>query len=51
VVVSVLRSVARRRLVKIENPSACAALNWKVCKSEIALYYVCVSEIKSECVT
>jgi hypothetical protein len=35
---SVLRSVARRRLVKTEDPSACARVNWKVCKSAIALY-------------
>jgi hypothetical protein len=35
--VSVLRSVARRRLVKTESPSACATVNWKVCKSAIAL--------------
>jgi hypothetical protein len=36
--VSVLRSVARRRLVKTENRSACATVNWKMCKSAIALY-------------
>jgi hypothetical protein len=24
--------------VKTENPSACATVNWKVCKSAIALY-------------
>jgi hypothetical protein len=24
--------------VKTENPSACAAVKWKVCKSAIALY-------------
>jgi hypothetical protein len=24
--------------VEIENPSACAAVNWKVCKSAIVLY-------------
>jgi hypothetical protein len=36
--VSVLRSVARRRLVETENPSACATVNWNVCKSAIALY-------------
>jgi hypothetical protein len=28
--VSVLRSVARRQLVKTENPSACTAVDWKV---------------------
>jgi hypothetical protein len=38
VIVSMLRYVARRRLVETENPSACATLNCKVCKSAIALY-------------
>jgi hypothetical protein len=38
VLVSVLRSVARRRLVETENPSACATVNWKVSKSAVALY-------------
>jgi hypothetical protein len=28
----------RRRLVKAGNPSACAMVNWKVCKSAIVLY-------------
>jgi hypothetical protein len=36
--VSVLRSVARRRLVETENPSACATVNLNVCKSAIVLY-------------
>jgi hypothetical protein len=36
--VSVFRSVARRRLVGTENPSACATVNWNVCKSATALY-------------
>jgi hypothetical protein len=36
--VSVLRSVARRRLVKTDNLSACAAVNSKLCKSDIAPY-------------
>jgi hypothetical protein len=36
--VSVFRSVARRRLVETENLSACATVNWNVCKSAIALY-------------
>jgi hypothetical protein len=35
--VSVLRSVARRRLVKTENPSACVMVNCKLCKSVMAL--------------
>jgi hypothetical protein len=39
--VSVLRSVARGRLVEAENPSACATVNWNVCKSAIALYGQC----------
>jgi hypothetical protein len=46
VLVSVLRSVARRRLVKTEDPSACATVNWKVCKSAIALY---LSVIEGTC--
>ena len=37
-IVFVLISIARRRLVKKENPSACAMVNWKVCKSVIVLY-------------
>jgi outer membrane lipopolysaccharide assembly protein LptE/RlpB len=36
--VSVLRSVARRRLTKTENPSARAPVNCKVCRIAIALY-------------
>jgi hypothetical protein len=36
--VSVLRWIARRRLVKTENPSACATVNCKLCKSATALY-------------
>jgi hypothetical protein len=46
VLIPVLRSVARRRLVKTENPSACAAVNWKLCKSAIALY---LNVIKRTC--
>jgi hypothetical protein len=30
VLISVLRSVARTRLVESEDPSACAAVDWKV---------------------
>jgi hypothetical protein len=32
--------------VKTENPSACATVNWELCKSAIALY---LSVIKSAC--
>jgi hypothetical protein len=38
VLVSVLRSVVRRRLVKTGNPGGCATVDWKVCKSATALY-------------
>jgi hypothetical protein len=51
VLVCVSKSVARRRLVERETPSACATLNGKVCKLAIVLYGLCVSVIKSECVT
>jgi hypothetical protein len=34
-----------------DNPSACATVNWKVFISAIALYCLCVSVTKSECVT
>jgi hypothetical protein len=50
VLVSVLRSVARRRLVQTENPSVCATVTWNVCKSAIALNYLCnLSAIKRVC--
>jgi hypothetical protein len=48
VLASVLRSVTRRRLVKTENPSACATVKWKVCKSAIALYCLYLSAIKRD---
>jgi hypothetical protein len=34
------KSVARIRLVKTENRSACVTVNRKVCRSAIALYYL-----------
>jgi hypothetical protein len=50
-IIPVLRSVARRRLVEIVNPSACATVKCKLCKSAISLYGLCVSLIKYERVT
>jgi hypothetical protein len=32
------KSVARIRLVKAEKPSACATVNWEVCRITVALY-------------
>jgi hypothetical protein len=46
VLVSVLRYVARIRLVKTVNPSACATVNCKLCKSAIGLH---LSVIKTTC--
>jgi hypothetical protein len=46
VLVFVLTSVGRRRLVKTDNSSACATMNWKLCKSVIVLY---LSVIKRAC--
>jgi hypothetical protein len=51
VIVCASTSVARRRLVETENPSACATARCNWCKRDIALYCLCVSVIKSECVT
>jgi hypothetical protein len=51
VIISASTSVAGRRLAERENPSACAAADSKVCKREIKLYRLCISVIKSECVT
>jgi hypothetical protein len=51
VVLSVLRSVARRRLVKTTNLSSGAAVCWRVRKSAIALYDLYLNVITSECVT
>jgi hypothetical protein len=45
VTVPVLRSVARIGLVKTNNTSACATVNYKVCKSAIALYWMWLRQI------
>jgi hypothetical protein len=37
--------------VQTENPSACAMVNWNVCKSAIAQYCLYLGVIKRECVT
>jgi hypothetical protein len=50
-VVSVLRSVARRRLVEKEDLSACPTVNCSWRKTVITLYDLYVSIITSECVT
>jgi hypothetical protein len=34
---AVMEPVAKIRLVKTENPSACVKVNWEVCRSAIAL--------------
>jgi hypothetical protein len=34
------KSVARTRLVKTENPSACATVNCKVCRPAVALFFL-----------
>jgi hypothetical protein len=47
-IIPVLRSVARRRLVKPGNPSVCAMVKCELCKSLYGLY---LSVIKCECVT
>jgi hypothetical protein len=43
-IVPELRSVARIRLLETENPSACATVNWKLCKSGIALHLLYLRE-------
>jgi hypothetical protein len=51
-IITVLKTVARIRLVKTLNPSGCVTVKCKVCRSAIALYYLrlrveCVSAINS----
>jgi hypothetical protein len=39
-VITMLKSVARIRLAKAKNPSACVTVNCKVCRSVLALCYL-----------
>jgi hypothetical protein len=39
-IITVLKSVARIRLVKIKDPSVCVTMNCEVCRSAIALYHL-----------
>jgi hypothetical protein len=48
-IVSVLRSVARIRLVKTRNPSGRAAVKCKLCKSGVVLYCLYLSVIRRSC--
>jgi hypothetical protein len=51
VIVCVSLSVAGKRRVETVNPIACATVNckeWRVCKSAVVLYCLCVSVIKME---
>jgi hypothetical protein len=35
--------------METDNLSACATVNWKACKSVIALYYLYLNVIKKDC--
>jgi hypothetical protein len=35
--------------VETENPSACGAVNWKVCKSGIVLYLSVIERTCNQC--
>jgi hypothetical protein len=39
-IITVLKFVARIRLMKTENPRVCVTANCKVCRTAIALYYL-----------
>jgi hypothetical protein len=39
-IITTLKSVARIRLVKTENPGVCVTVDCKVCISAIVLYYL-----------
>jgi hypothetical protein len=39
-IITVLKSVARLRLVKAENSTVCITVNSEVCRSAIAMYYL-----------
>jgi hypothetical protein len=47
-IIIVLKSAARKRLVKTENPSACVTVNYEVCTSAIALDYL---YLRAECIS
>jgi hypothetical protein len=46
-ITTVIKSVARMRLVTTKNPSACGTVNGKVCKSAITLYCL---QLRVECI-
>jgi hypothetical protein len=51
VTVFVSRSVARKRRLEPEYPSACETVNCRCCRQKVALYWLWVNVIKSKCVT